>query len=161
MVPAKQHLKPRRPIGATCLEDGLPNQRKLIAVERMLQARFQSSLFAQIPVHLGLEEREPVLAGPLRPVEGDVRVAQQRFRPAPVTRKQGNTYRGRDVHLDLAALELIWRRDRRNQSLGKHPYRIGIGGLILDDHELIATKSRCHIAGADGLLEPLGDLTKE
>jgi hypothetical protein len=124
-VPAEQpfgpHDLPRRQV-----DDGLEVQLELPLLERVAQRRLEVEPLTRRFLHPGLEDRVATLAGALRRVHGDVRVAQQLVALLRAVGTDGDADARAERDLDAVQLEglpertedPLAHRDRRGVRLG-------------------------------------------
>ena len=74
--------------------------------QRRAQLALQPTPVAQLPVHAGLEEAEPVPPAALGAIEGDVGMLQQLRIVQPVGRQQGHV--DADRHQHAVTVEIEW-----------------------------------------------------
>ena len=156
MLPAQRRLETDN--FAIDTHQRLVVEHKLVALERRTKIMIERATFAQLLIHVGLEETDGAAPFGLGAVECGVGVGEQGSLVDAVAR----IHRDADTHADMQALAVHVERFARGR---QHAFRKPVGArrqlVVRDDkRELVATDAREECAVRDRR-QSLGDLSQQ
>ena len=158
MVPARQRLD-ADDLFAARIHDRLVGGGEPVVLDGVEQVAFEEFAVGQIGVHRRVVDAGAVAALVLGAIERHVGVAQNVGGIAGAAVDHRNADRGADD--DVVAADHVGRADGGNDAAGDRLQRIGIGGAIGDDGELVAAEAGHQILAAHDVAQPLGDVEDE
>ncbi len=146
------------------VDDRLVEQGELAGVERGAEPGGQFGLADDVGLHLRGVEHDPVLAGGLGAVHGEVGVAQE-FSGVLARFGEGDADAGGDA--DIVAVDGVGLGEAFAEAVGEFLDVAFAGGAVLagvaedEGGELVAAEAGGGVPGADGLVEAAGGVDEE
>jgi hypothetical protein len=157
VLPANERLEGDRP-PACERDDRLEVHADLAAADSVLERACKLVTSPDTHVHLRLEGRIPALAGGLCAVHRNIRVREKFVGGARTARGGGDADACVNGHLASVQEERhLHRFDHSHRDVLRHLF----AARVEEDPELVASETRCEIAGPDTCAHALGDGDEE
>ena len=110
-------------------------------------------------VHAGGEELRLIAAELFRAIHRAVRRLEQRFDILSVGREEADADAG--GHEQLMSVHMKWFRQRGENFSRDAEDRVGAAGVVEQDREFVAAEALDRVGGANGTLQPRGNLGQQ